>query len=240
MPHLYLPAEGFEIRRRVLDSGQLPAFREEADAVAKVTGSACVRHLRAKSKLFDALASSPEIRSLLPPGLDPVRSILFDKTPAENWPVSWHQDLTIAVKEKRPVDDYGPWSFKDGSPHVQPPVALLENMVAIRLHLDAAPAENGALRVIPGSHRAGKIPSERLSDHARRSAATCECAAGDALLMSPLLLHSSPRSESPDRRRVLHFEYARREELHPDLEWSEAVPPPRGWPGPGFPRAAAG
>jgi hypothetical protein len=25
-----------------------------------------------------------------------VRGIFFDKTPAANWPVAWHQDLTLA------------------------------------------------------------------------------------------------------------------------------------------------
>jgi len=29
-----------------------------------------------------------------------VKAILFDKTPSMNWYVTWHQDLTIAVKEK--------------------------------------------------------------------------------------------------------------------------------------------
>src|ERR1700739_3420143 len=30
----------------------------------------------------------------------PVRAILFDKTPAVNWAVGWHQDRTIAVRAR--------------------------------------------------------------------------------------------------------------------------------------------
>lgn len=216
-----LASEGFEIRRGVLGEAQLLALRAEVDRVARVAGSACVRHVRAYSELLQALSVSATLRSLLPPGLSPVRSLLFDKTAAENWPVSWHQDLTIAVVQERPVEGYGPWSFKDGWVHVQPPVAVLEHMVTLRLHLDDTPASNGALRVIPGSHRHGRLSSEQLAARVDQPAVTCECQAGDVLLMSPLILHASRRSESPARRRVLHFEYARLADLDPNLEWFE-------------------
>lgn len=41
---------------------------------------------------------------------------------------------------------------------MEPPPAVLEGMVALRLYLDACPADNGALEVIPGSFRLGRIP----------------------------------------------------------------------------------
>jgi hypothetical protein len=66
----------------------------------------------------------------------PVRAIYFDKTPDSNWNVAWHQNLTIAVRERRDAAGFGPWSVKAGVPHVQPPVELLEHLVAVRLHLD--------------------------------------------------------------------------------------------------------
>lgn len=59
-----------------------------------------------------------------------VRGILFDKTPAANWKVVWHQDLSIAVRERRDVDEFGPWSLKEGVPHVQPPVEILFGIAA--------------------------------------------------------------------------------------------------------------
>ena len=47
----------------------------------------------------------------------------------------WHQDLSIAVKERHEVAGFGPWSVKEGVP-VQPPVEILESMLTLRLHLD--------------------------------------------------------------------------------------------------------
>jgi hypothetical protein len=216
-----LATDGYEIHRKVLSDAEIFELRGEADSIAGAAGTACVRHLRKRSEPFDALCMSDTLLALLPGGLRPVRSILFDKTEAENWPLRWHQDLTIAVAKKRSVPGYGPWSHKDSTPHVQPPVSLLEHMVTIRLHLDDTPATNGALRVIPGSHRRGRIATETLGEDDRGGAVTCECMPGDALLISPLILHSSRRPESPTRRRVLHFEYARNEDLDPDLEWFE-------------------
>jgi len=216
-----LATDGYEIHRAVLSDAEVAKLRQEADAVATAAGSACVRHLRERSSILDSLSVSSALFSLIPNGLRPVRSILFDKTESENWPVLWHQDLTIAVEEERQIPGYGPWSHKDGSPHVQPPVSLLESMVTIRLHLDETSATNGALRVIPGSHHNGRIDADTLRELDKDGAVTCECSPGDALLMSPLILHSSRRSESPARRRVIHFEYARNEDLDPSLRWFE-------------------
>ncbi len=135
----------------------------------------------------------------------------------------WHRDLTICVKRKsdEPVNGYGPWSVKDGVPHVQAPVELLRKMVTLRVHLDLTDADNGALKVIPRSHHSEVWTTSETSSVDLASSATCECAAGDVLAMSPLIQHSSPRSQRNTRRRVLHFEYAPAESLHPSLRWGE-------------------
>jgi len=149
------------------------------------------------------------------------RSILFDKTPEENWPVAWHQDLTIALRGQADVPGYGPWSIKEGAPHVQPPTALLENMVTLRIHLDDTPAGNGALAVIPGSHLHGRTPANGVAARVQ-GPVICECRTGDVLMMSPLILHSSKRAVAPRRRRIVHFEYARQGDLAENLEWLES------------------
>ncbi len=213
---------GYEIIQNPFSLSQIEKLRSEADRIASQSNSACVRHIRAKSSLFHEFALAPEITNLFQKEKSPVRSILFDKTPEQNWPVAWHQDLTIAVSEEKKTTQYGPWSFKDGSPHVQPPVDLLQEMTTIRIHLDDTPAHNGALQVIPKSHLLGKIPSDQVKQHIHNQQVTCECQSGDILLMSPLILHSSLRSKHPKRRRVLHFEYAPRELLSPDLQWFES------------------
>lgn len=75
------------------------------------------------------LATSARLIGLVRPHLAaeprPVRSIFFDKTPQSNWSVAWHQDPTIAVRDRGEVEGFGPWSVKEGIPHVQPPVELL-------------------------------------------------------------------------------------------------------------------
>ena len=214
---------GYQIYRSVCDSSELASLRLEADSVARDAGTVCVRHLRKRSEIFRSLACSDLIRKLLPSGLRPVRSILFDKTPDENWPVPWHQDITIAVRERCAVEGYGPWSSKDGSPHVQPPFELLQGMVTVRLHLDDTPIENGALSVIPRSHKIGKLSSEEVRRMPKSDYMNCECSAGDVLLMSPLILHSSKRSMVVSRRRVVHFEFARESDLDSDLDWFEKI-----------------
>jgi ectoine hydroxylase-related dioxygenase (phytanoyl-CoA dioxygenase family) len=214
---------GFQMHPGVFAEDEIHLLREEADRVAADAGSACVRRLCERSDMFRDLARSSEIRSLLPhPDLQPVRSILFDKTPSENWPVAWHQDLTICTQAETPCDGYGPWSCKDGVPHVQPPLALLASMVTVRIHLDPTGGENGALRVIPSSHLHGRLNQESIAALTAGGAHTCECQPGDVLLMSPLILHSSKRSSRPDRRRILHFEYAPTDALAPRLTWHES------------------
>lgn len=168
--------------------------------------------------------ATPAVRELiephLGPGARPVRGILFDKTPAANWKVAWHQDRSIAVCERRDVAGFGPWSIKDGVAHVQPPADVLARMLTLRLHLDDCDAGNGPLRVIPDTHRDGI-----LSDHAIEVAVktgpvvTCCVPAGGVVLMRPLLLHASSSAVEPRHRRVIHVEFSA-DELPGGLAWA--------------------
>jgi hypothetical protein len=151
-----------------------------------------------------------------------VRAIYFDKIPGANWLVAWHQDLTVAVRARAEVPGFGPWSVKSGVPHVQPPVGLLERMLAVRLHLDDCDESNGALRVLPGTHKFGLLSAEQIAELRRDvTEIVCRGSAGDVLLMRPLLLHASARSGGQRHRRVLHIEYAGFD-LPAPLEWGEA------------------
>jgi hypothetical protein len=201
----------------------LAGIRAEAARLGKVhPGQAHgIRGLLRRSPLLAAWAHSAEVLAFLPRGMQPVRAILFDKTPDTNWKVAWHQDLTIAVQERLDVPGYAPWSVKDGVVHVQPPLPLLEEMIALRLHLDDTPEGNGALKVIPGSHRHGRLDAVAISALRGTTAEhICEASAGDILLIKPLILHASSASERPAHRRVVHVEYARPEMLHPELRWA--------------------
>ncbi|NDA69152.1 MAG: phytanoyl-CoA dioxygenase, partial [Verrucomicrobia bacterium] len=82
---------------------------------------------------------------------------------------------------------------------------------------------NGALRVMPKTHCLGRLSAESIQGlRSSQPEVLCNAAAGDALLMRPLLLHASGRSTSPRHRRVLHLEYAGFQ-LPPELEWNEAA-----------------
>lgn len=151
-----------------------------------------------------------------------VRGILFNKTPDSNWKVVWHQDRTIAVRERRETPTFGPWSVKAGVPHVQPPVRVMERMLAIRLHLDESHESNGPLRLVPGSHAVGCLSGEALETWKQRPSVVCTVPRGGAILMRPLMVHASSSSSKPEPRRVIHLEFAA-DELPNGLEWHDRV-----------------
>jgi hypothetical protein len=173
------------------------------------------------------LARSTKLLEIIRPHLSsepfPVRAIYFNKSADTNWLVPWHQDLTLALQNKMELPGFAPWSMKEGVPHVQAPVELLQQMLTLRLHLDNADEANGALRVLPSSHLLGRLPADRIQElRCQQAEALCSAAAGDVLLMRPLLLHASSRSTSPSDRRVLHIEYAAFS-LPNGLNWHESI-----------------
>jgi ectoine hydroxylase-related dioxygenase (phytanoyl-CoA dioxygenase family) len=83
-------------------------------------------------------------------------------------------------------------------------------MITLRLHPDDCGPDNGPLRVIPGSHREGRVRPERIKWwQTDGEVVECHGPAGGALLMRPLLLHSSSPARQPAHRRVLHVEFAK-------------------------------
>ena len=213
---------GFSFAHAVLSADE----RRELVSLLGPVSSAGRRGLLALPAVAE-LARSARVLELIRPHLPsepfPVRAIYFDKSPEKNWLVPWHQDLTLALRARAEVPGFGPWSVKDGIPHVQPPIELLQQMLTVRLHLDDADENNGALRVMPGSHRFGRLDAPQIQalrdEHADF---LCTAPAGDALLMRPLLLHASSRSNSDRHRRILHIEYASFP-LPSGLEWNEAA-----------------
>ena len=151
-----------------------------------------------------------------------VRGILFNKTPNSNWKVAWHQDRTIAVRERKDVAAFGPWSVKAGVPSVQPPASVMAKMLAIRVHLDDSHENNGPLRIVPGSHKAGCLSAQEVATWRELPSAICTVPRGGAILMRPLLVHASSSCSEPQPRRVIHLEFAA-EDLPGGLEWHDRV-----------------
>jgi ectoine hydroxylase-related dioxygenase (phytanoyl-CoA dioxygenase family) len=149
-----------------------------------------------------------------------VRGIFFDKTAGANWPVAWHQDLTLAVADRHEIEGWSRWSIKSGVHHVQPPVDVLERMITLRIHLDNNDVENGPLKVLPGSHHKGRIAADRVAGlRAEIAEYVCLASAGSALAMKPLILHASFAAKAPRHRRTIHLEFAPADLLPPPLRW---------------------
>lgn len=175
------------------------------------------------SALSDLLGAEGPIGALVAHRLGaatrPVRLILFDKSPAINWALGWHQDRTIVVRDRHDVAGYGPWTVKSGLLHVAPPVDLLERMITIRIHLDPVPAGNAPLLIAPGSHRLGRVPESGIGDAvARLGVRPCLAEVGDIWVYSTPILHASDAARERRRRRVLQVDYAA-EQLPGGLEW---------------------
>ncbi len=206
--------EGFAMEPSLLTSAEISELIVLLDAAARHESKrGGVRDVMDLVPEIHAIAQHANVRAIVDAILGPdafiVRSTLFDKTPEANWKVPWHQDLTIAVYKRRDTNGYGPWSMKQDIQHVQPPTEVLARMVTVRVHLDACPATNGALRVIPGTHHLGRLNRNHTGNYVDETRAiTCAAQAGEALIMRPLLLHASSASTAPGHRRVLHFDFA--------------------------------
>lgn len=208
-----LNEQGFEIVRGVFSPGEVGALIANLPPLDGVAGT---RTLLAHP-IGQELIRDPRVlelaRSCVGAHALAVRGILFDKQPGTNWVLGWHQDTKIAMRERREVPGYTAWSVKEGVPHCQPPVEVLEQCVAVRIHLDDCAADNGALRVIPGSHLRGYH-----DDVDEQQSLTLECRAGDVILMKPLTQHASSKAVSPSHRRVIHIEWCG-VPLADGLEW---------------------
>ncbi len=225
---------GFALIERVLSPGTVVGLREATEAYSagghdgvldrggEVYGG---RDLLWRVPEVRTLARSPEVLSvvqcILGEAAFPVRGLFFDKTLETNWNLPWHQDLTVAVSARCEVAGFGPWTRKAGIPHAHAPAELLARMVTIRLQLDDCGPGDGPLRVLPGSHREGRLSGAATSAWVGRAGAlavNCNVNAGGAVLMRPLLLHASASRTSAGHRRVIHLEYAA-EDLPGGLEW---------------------
>ena len=220
--------QGFDIIPNLLDDATIDALIETL-APLQTEGAAGARNLLDVAAI-QTLARSARVRALIEPILGPhcfaVRGIYFDKTAGANWKVPYHQDLSLAVRARFEREGFGPWSVKAGVFHVQPPTEILENMLTLRLHLDACDATNGALRVLENTHKLGKLSAAQIAREREIGAETvCAVPRGGALLMRPLLLHASSPALHPAHRRVIHLEWAAHE-LPAGLNWRHQIGKP--------------
>ena len=139
----------------------------------------------------------------------PFGATLFDKSPHANWLVAWHEDSALPRRTRIDEPGWGPWSEKDGVLYAHAPAAALEQVCALRIHLDDSTADNGPLRFIPGSHTRGVLTDAGV--HAitsKEQQVTCLVNRGGVIAMRPLTIHASSKVVTDAPRRVIHVEYA--------------------------------
>lgn len=147
------------------------------------------------------------------------KAIYFDKPSASNWFVPYHQDLSISIDKKLEIENFTNWTHKKGYYGVQPPLYILEDTITLRIHLDNTTLNNGALKVIPKSHKFGIILKDSQHWNLDKEQ-ICEVKKGGAMLMKPLLLHASSKTTNKRRRRVIHLEF-NKHQLPKPLQWFE-------------------
>ncbi len=195
-----------------------PTFRKTADLFA-------IRQFLKEVPLAQELVLNRNFKSLIYSMFGSnyfvVKSIYFDKPEVSNWFVAYHQDLTISVKEKENIAGFGPWTTKQGQFAVQPPLNILQNIYTIRIHLDDANEQNGALKIIPKSHLKGIYRPETINWNIEQET-ICNVTKGGIMFMKPLLLHGSNKATNHQKRRVIHIEISNLELPNP-LQWAEKL-----------------
>ena len=227
LPFDQLRQDGYVLLRDVFGAGETGSLADRL-CVALETDEASVLRSRGQTygsrdliRVFPEVCDIPRcpalkefIGGVLGPRAGLVRVLYFDKPPERSWSLTWHKDLTIAVKNNdQPSSHFRCPTLKAGIPHVEAPESLLANMLTLRLHLDPMTSENGPLSVMPGSHS--------LVSDAVGNAVEIHAEAGDVLAMRPLLTHSSSQSKAGTtlHRRVIHLEFAPCAELLDGYEW---------------------
>ena len=203
---------GFETIHGMLAASEVHRVADAISRSALPRTKAGIRHALREPAIFE-LANDPRLvdlaKNVLGEGAIPYRATLFDKSPASNWLVVWHQDTSLPLQQQREVAGWGPWSVKDGVTYAHAPATALEQVLAIRVHLDDSNSENGPLRVLPGTQNQGLLTDDEI--HAlsgQIQPVECTVSRGGLVLMRPLLVHASSKSKSEMSRRVIHIEYA--------------------------------
>jgi ectoine hydroxylase-related dioxygenase (phytanoyl-CoA dioxygenase family) len=204
--------DGYAIVSGILAEDECSVLISRLDAEAPSRSRAGARHLMDLTFIRD-IASDERLKSLVTPILGhdavPFKATLFDKSSGRNWLIAWHQDTALPMAERSEAPGWGPWSMKDGRHYAHAPEWALRHIVALRIHLDESGPDNGPLRVIPGSQHHGLLTDAEVFELAAK-ATPVECCVqlGGVLVMDPLIIHASSKSESDRPRRVLHIEYS--------------------------------
>jgi ectoine hydroxylase-related dioxygenase (phytanoyl-CoA dioxygenase family) len=203
---------GYAVVPGIFTKEVLDDLLQRINKLAPRRSRAGLRHAMSLPPVGD-LARHPQMidlaREVLGAHTFPFRATLFDKSPAANWLVVWHQDTALPLRERSEVAGWGPWSVKEGIAYAHAPAAALSQVLALRVSLDDSLSENGPLRILPETHTLGVLSDDSIHELAARIAPVdCVVPKGGIVAMRPLVVHASSKSQTEIPRRVLHIEYA--------------------------------
>jgi hypothetical protein len=207
---------GFTEGHRTIDGVFSPSEMQQllgelstADLERTKAGARHLLRMSAVRKLARDVRMIELAGGFLGPGAVPFKATLFDKSPRANWLVVWHQDTALPLQRRVESDEWGPWSTKAGLLYAHAPAWALEQVIALRVSLDDSSAENGPLRVLPNTHRAGVLTDGQVERLVRELAPVdCVAPSGSVVAMRPLTVHASSKATCEQPRRIVHIEYA--------------------------------
>jgi len=221
-----LSEQGYTILRSVIPETAMAASRALTERIVAYAERNLedpftkyyIRHRADQGSLYDLYQRHPEFQPLaqLPTVLDALEEVLGPdiylyenclvyKPRGKKNGVPWHQDFISRPNEPR---KYIAW-----------------------MAIDDVTRENGAMKIIPGSHTQGFLPWHRVQGETHHDRVKPECVdeskaiyaelhAGDVLIFNQLLLHSSEEINSNKPRRAFRVSY----------QGFEAIYTPRGTP----------
>lgn len=223
-----LTRKGFSILHNVFGKKEINQIKSRIylylKSIGETEGHAIRNLLQEVPELKGMLFNANLLRILrkINPHLFLTKAIYFDKTPESNWYVTWHQDISVNVKERIETDGFTGWTKKFGVHGVCPPEEYLKNTITVRIHLDDADETNGALKVVPGSHQK-KLSNDEISLITQHCIPyVSDVNACGIQIMKPLLLHASSKATNQRHRRVIHLEFNSKE-LPNGLAWAERM-----------------
>ena len=158
---------GFAIEQKVLAETDCNALLSALSATSVRRSRAGARHLMGNPAVAELAADGELIaiaKAWLGKAAVPFRATLFEKSSQTNWLIPWHQDTALPLTAQSDSPGWGAWSKKEGILYAHAPAWALERVVALRVHLDPSEADNGPLRVLPGSHTAGVLTDREVLD----------------------------------------------------------------------------
>jgi len=142
----------------------------------------------------------------------------YNKAPQANWFTVLHQNLTIPVKEKLPVEGFTGWSKKDGITSVMAPSGLLQNLFSIFIYLEDIDESSGALKIVPGSHHKILSIQERNALSENSLAKICPVPRGGVHIIKPLLLQGFSKLKAFKKSSFIQLDFCSIE-LPGGLQW---------------------